>query len=425
MALRSDVSRWGTPVYNVGMGDSLFEEMQRRVGFCALDAANIRSLAGYVLPHKEQVGDAFYEWLFADPMAVRIFTGGAEQRARQRRIFVKWYEELFGGVYDEAYFRSRVSIGHTHVRVGLPQHYMFIAMEFVWQETTNILLAAPLHDAERHVKMASLHKLLALELCMMLESYRDSYTSKIREEERSVAEEKLTRSEHLATIGQLAASLAHEIKNPLAGISGAIQVIRDGMHPDDPHRGVIHEILGQIDRLDAAVKDLLVYSRPRPPKLSPCDLSNVVVRMVKLMRDAHVFQRIPIECHQPPVLPHIAADTGHLEQLIMNLLMNAAQACREGQGIRVELGSDDHCVRLRIIDSGSGMDEMIAARAFEPFFTTKAKGTGLGLPICRKIVDAHGGTITLQSKPDVGTQVTVEFPVYSAAEHLPAAAGLE
>src|SRR5690606_5237448 len=126
----------------VGMPDSLFEEMQRRIGFSAADAANIQSLAVYTLPAKEQIGDDFYEWLFTDPKALRIFTGGPEQRARQRRVFVKWYEELFGGVYDEAYFRSRLSIGHTHVRVGLPQHYMFLAMEFVWQSTRKVLLRA-------------------------------------------------------------------------------------------------------------------------------------------------------------------------------------------------------------------------------------------------------------------------------------------
>jgi signal transduction histidine kinase len=390
------------------MADSLFEEMRRRIGFRSSDAENIRSLAQYTLPAREQLADTFYEWLFSDPQALRIFTGGAEQRARQRRVFVKWYEELFGGVYDEAYFRSRLSIGHTHVRVRLPQHYMFMAMEFVWQETKTILLSAAVPEDELHRKLASFHKLLALELAMMLESYKESYTSKIREEERTVAEEKLTRSEHLATIGQLAASLAHEIKNPLAGISGAIQVIRDGMHADDPHRAIIHEILGQIDRLDAAVKDLLVYSRPRPPKLSPCDLSNVMVLMVKLMRDAHLFKHIPIDFQQPEALPQIAADTGHLEQLIMNLLMNAAQACRDGQQIRVELAAEGDRVRMSIIDSGSGMDEI----AFEPFFTTKAKGTGLGLPICKKIVDAHNAVISLESRPERGTRVTVEFPVF-------------
>lgn len=419
MALRSAISRVKTPVYNVAMGDSLFQELRRRVGFTDADAAAIQELAVHTLPAREAVADSFYEWLFTDPKALRVFTGGAEQRAHQRIVFTKWYEELFGGIYDEAYYRSRLSIGHTHVRVGLPQHYMFIAMEYVWQATKRVLLQAGLPETELHERLASFHKLLTLETTIMLESYKESYSSKIRQEERTVAEEKLTKTEHLATIGQLAASLAHEIKNPLAGISGAIQVIRDAMHQEDPHRAIIHEILGQIDRLDAAVKDLLVYSRPRPPKLSPVDLSSIVVRMIKLMRDAPVFKRVRVEFEQPAGLPMIAADSGQLEQVVMNLLMNAAQACRDGAGVRVELTAEGERVRLRVIDGGCGMDELIAARAFEPFFTTKAKGTGLGLPICKKIIEVHNATIDLKSRVDAGTTVTVEFPALSAAPATP------
>ena len=105
-----------------------------------------------------------------------------------------------------------------------------------------------------------------LDLAVMLESYQESYAEQVRRSERSAVEEKLTRAEHLAEIGQLAASLAHEIKNPLAGISGAIQVFRDTMPHNNPHRPILTEILGQINRLDATVKDLLLYARPLPPK---------------------------------------------------------------------------------------------------------------------------------------------------------------
>jgi two-component system, NtrC family, sensor histidine kinase HydH len=418
------------------MVSSPFEEMKHRIGFTEADVSNLQALASVVEPVREAITDAFYRWLFADPRAKLVFTGGQPQIDRQRQVFSNWLAELFKGPYDELYYRNRLAIGQAHVRVGLPQHYMFTAMEAIWEELRSRIQAAHA-EATPHLppvgapgasaqisgtdaKLISLHKLLTLEMAVMLESYKDSYTSQIRQEERTVAEEKLTRSEHLAQLGQLAASLAHEIKNPLAGISGAIQVIRDGMRTDDPHRAVIREILGQINRLDAAVKDLLVYARPRPPELSPVDIGSIVSRVLKVMRDAPIFRRVHINLESNGQVHYIAADSLQIEQLVMNLVVNAAQACREGDRLTIQLSDPGQKVRMVIADTGCGMEESIAARAFEPFFTTKAKGTGLGLSICKKIVDAHQGTIALRTVPDVGTEVTIEFPRLTSSGHAPA-----
>lgn len=390
------------------MPSALFDDMKHRIGFTEDDVGHLRALAPVFAPHFEALTDDFYRWLFADPRALMVFAGGREQIERQRAAFIRWLDELFGGDYGEAYYRSRLAIGQTHVRVGLSQHYMFVAMEHIWQSLRELAMKLQVPDIS--AKMASLHKLLTLETAVMLESYKESYSSQIREEERSVAEERLTRSEHLATIGQLAASLAHEIKNPLAGISGAIQVIRDGMKLDDPHRAVIHEILGQIDRLDAAVKDLLIYARPKPPELAACDLPALIARVIKLMRDTPTFRRIPITFQADDRVRYVTADAHQLEQLLMNLLVNAAQASHEGAPIEISLSVWEGKVRMVILDRGCGMDENIVGRCFEPFFTTKVKGTGLGLSICKKIVDAHHGTIRLKSAAGVGTEVTIELP---------------
>lgn len=395
------------------MSDTSFDDMKRRIGFMEDDAAYLRALGEAIESHYPEITEAFYRWLFADPRALRVFSGGDEQLARQRHVFGRWLEECFSGVYDDEYYRKRLQIGRTHVRVGLPQEYMLLAVEIVWQEVRRVALE--LRPQRFDEMMVAFHKLLTLELAIMLESYKEGYSSQIRQEERSVAEEKLTRSEHLATIGQLAASLAHEIKNPLAGISGAIQVIRDGMKPNDPHRTIIHEILGQIDRLDAAVKDLLIYARPRPPELAPCDLAAIVLRVIRLMRDTPLFQRVRLSVSAEEGLPYVAGDANQLEQLVLNLLVNAVQACQPGKDVSVTLRGVNQMVRMAVKDGGCGMDPVTAVRAFEPFFTTKAKGTGLGLPICRKIVEAHGGKIDLRSEVGVGTEVMVDIPQVRSA----------
>ncbi len=390
------------------MDSTFFIDLKRRVGFTREDAEYIHALWEVVGPAANSLTDRFHEWLLRDPASREIFTGGEPQIQAQRRAFLGWLEDLFNGAYDFEYFQRRIDIGRTHVRVGLPQHQMFTAMEVFWQDVQRVVRASGTADTEP--KLEALHRLVSLETAVMLESYKNYYSAAVREEERTVAEEKLTRSEHLAQLGQLAASLAHEIKNPLAGISGAIQVMRDQMEGDDPRQSVMREILGQINRLDATVKDLLVYARPRPPEFRPCDLVTTTQRVFKLIREAPALRNIVVRVNAEAQVPPVPVDVRQIEQLVMNLLLNAAHACKNRGSIDVNVSSADRKVIVEIVDTGVGMIPEVRNRAFEPFFTTKAKGTGLGLPICRKIVEAHGGTITLKSEAGQGTTVTVELP---------------
>jgi signal transduction histidine kinase len=133
-------------------------------------------------------------------------------------------------------------------------------------------------------------------------------------------------------------------------------------------------------------------------------------RVLKLIQEAPPLRSVPVKVNAEPQVPPVPVDVRQIEQLVMNLLLNAAHACKNGGAIEVNVSSVDRKVRVDIADTGVGMIPEVRNRAFEPFFTTKAKGTGLGLPICRKIVEAHGGTISLASEPGKGTTVTVELP---------------
>jgi signal transduction histidine kinase len=398
----------GHGLYNSWMTPSLFEEMKDYVGFDARDASNLRVLGPVVEPHIPRIVDRFYREIQRQPGARQVLSGGPAQQARLRKQLHQWVKTLFCGRYDEGYCERRFRIGHAHVRAGLPQHYMFTAMEVVRQELESAVLGAGLPDPNE--KLGSLYKLLSLELAMMLESYRESYSEQVRQIERSAVQERLTQAEHLARIGRLAASLAHEIKNPLAGISGAIQVIRDDLTGDDPRRPILAEILRQINRLDGTVKDLLVYARPQPPRFQRCELGHVVEHVLAVLRREPEAQRVRFELHNDPPVPPLEADENQLEQLLMNLLMNAAHASSDGSAVRLRATVSGDMVRLDVEDSGAGMDAETCRRAFEPFFTTKARGTGLGLSICDRIVRAHGGSISIQSALRRGTTVTVRLP---------------
>jgi signal transduction histidine kinase len=175
---------------------------------------------------------------------------------------------------------------------------------------------------------------------------------------------------------------------------------------------VIHEILAQISRLDDAVKDLLVYARPKPPELLPCRLAAVVDRVVKMNQGVPSLRYLQVCVTAPEDLPLVSADAGQLEQLVINLLFNAAHASPKGAQIDVSLESMNGTVRLVLADQGHGMDIATCDRAFEPFFTTKAKGTGLGLPICKKIAEAHGGSLRIRSGVNRGTQAILDLPIH-------------
>lgn len=394
--------------YNASVQATLFDEMKSSIGFDGRDTANVRSLAPYAIPAIPAVVHHFYEQLLQHASARALLTGGDVQLAGLHETLSTWLREVFEGPWDETYYQKRRRIGSAHLRVGLPQYYMFTGMELIWQALEQRLREAGIQDV--HAKLGALHRLLVLDLAIMLESFQESHSEQVRKFERSAVEAKLTRAEHLAEIGQLAASLAHEIKNPLAGISGAIQIIQEGMRRDDPHQPIITEILGQIGRLDATVKDLLQYARPTPPRATKVSLDAVARRVLNVLREEPALQRTRIIYSGAPLDPTVYADDGQIEQLLINLIINAAHASDDGGAIHLAITADAGCVLLIVRDEGNGMTRDVLSKAFEPFFTTKAKGTGLGLSICRRIAEAHGGGIELKSEVGEGTTATVSLP---------------
>jgi two-component system, NtrC family, sensor histidine kinase HydH len=384
---------------------SVYAETKSYIGFTDADTARLGALHAKVGPHLGTVVDRFYDAILSHPRAKQVFTG-PEQIARQKALLMGWLQSLFCGRYDDAYFEGHARIGHTHVRVGLPQHYMFAAMEVVWRELSRIV-AQNGGDAD---DLAALHRLLTLETTVMLDSYRSAYAERIRQLEHDAVEERLGRAEHLAEVGQLAASLAHEIKNPLAGISGAIEVLRDALEPADSRRGILNEVMRQVSRVDRTVKDLLAYARPQTPRLGECDLAAVTSRVLLLLQREAQACEVSLVLSAAVRPAPIQADEHQMEQVLMNLVLNALHASTKGGVVRVTLSADESSLTLSVSDTGLGMDEATRRRALEPFFTTKAKGTGLGLPICRRIVQAHGGRLEIASEVGRGTTIDVRIP---------------
>ncbi len=228
-------------------------------------------------------------------------------------------------------------------------------------------------------------------------------------------ERQLADTEHLATLGELSAGLAHEIKNPLAGIKGAIDIIRDSIPVMDIHREILGDVLHEVNRIDKIVKDLLTYAKPKPPSHSDIRMSELAGRIVAMVRQTSKNESITITLEELTAVPAFTGDETQLEQVLLNLLLNAQHAVRGAGHIQVRLhyDADESLVRFEVEDDGVGISDEVRKRIFHPFFTTRVDGTGLGLATCLKNVQYHGGTIDVQTEPGKGTKFTVSIPLLS------------
>jgi two-component system, LuxR family, sensor kinase FixL len=221
-------------------------------------------------------------------------------------------------------------------------------------------------------------------------------------------EEQLRERTALARLGEMAAVIAHEVKNPLAAIRGVIQIIGGRLPPGSDDAPVIREVLARIDTLDGLVNDLLVFARPPQLKPGPVEVSGLVTATADLLgRDSalHGLQ-VRVDGSAPPIM----ADADLLKIVFHNLLVNGAHAMGGHGTLRVSVAALDGACRIAFTDSGPGIADP-ETRMFTPFFTTKSRGTGLGLPTAKRLVEAHRGTISIVCPAGGGTTVTVELPV--------------
>ncbi|MBZ5541302.1 MAG: HAMP domain-containing protein [Acidobacteriia bacterium] len=237
--------------------------------------------------------------------------------------------------------------------------------------------------------------------------------------------QEMSRAEHLATIGELAAGLAHEIRNPLAGIAGVIEVIGKDLPPNSPSREVLADVHAEIRQIQGILNDLLIYARPRPPQFHSADLNATVEQAVLLARQQVRTRPIEVLFVPSPDLTAVVHDPVQMQQVVLNLLLNGIQAIREEGRVEVILEKRSGRALIRVSDTGRGISRDVLSKIFRPFFTTRKEGTGLGLPLARGIVESHEGRIEVRSEPGRGTQIEIWIPLERrAGEGVAAKAGV-
>jgi len=230
--------------------------------------------------------------------------------------------------------------------------------------------------------------------------------------ERREMEKQIRRADKLATLGQLAAGIAHEIRNPLAGISGAVQILRDDTSKGNQEKEILGDIVERINRLNDEISNFLRFARPAPLQLSPVDMNEVVQSVLFLVNKQAETQGVSIIERYDDSLSIIMADSEQMQQVILNIVLNALQAIgNEGGQITLETSqndADDQIV-VEVSDTGSGIPLEKLEQIFDPYFTTKSEGTGLGLSIAQRVVEEHGGSISVRSKTGKGTTFRVRL----------------
>lgn len=228
--------------------------------------------------------------------------------------------------------------------------------------------------------------------------------------------QQLERVDRLASIGEMAAGIAHEIKNPLAGISAAATIIRDDLASGDPRAEILSEVIQQVQRLDKTVNDLLFFGKPSLPELACVDVNGILNKTVAFASQHRGVMHISKKLHLAPDLPPVYVDDKQMQQVFLNIILNAFQAMADGGTLTITtsraMRDEREYVRIDVADSGPGIPPQILEKIFSPFFTTKAQGTGLGLPICSKLIHLHNGEIRVASS-EQGTVFTVDLPACS------------
>ncbi|MGA9523998.1 MAG: protoglobin domain-containing protein [Myxococcaceae bacterium] len=379
------------------MSETVFDELKRYVGFGEADEAVLRSLHPLLVADFERISVVFYDRILSHEGARTALVGGESQVGRLKVTLVQWMDKLLSGPWDEAYYQVRCRIGRVHVRIALPQHYMFGAMNVI-REQMNALLANKLgNDIAAHERACSaLGKILDLELAIMLHTYREDLLSQ------------QARTERLATFGQLVGSIGHELRNPLGVIETSLYILKGRIGEDERAQKHVGRIGEQLQLANGIISKLLDMIRDRP-------LLKERTSIIPLLEEVNASVVRPPEVHfridAPMAPPEVEGDPVQLRQVFVNLLENAVAASSPKGEVVITAFEHAGQLRISVEDTGPGVDPSIRARLFEPLVTTKDKGIGLGLALVKRIVERHGGSITYAQSVGGGASFIVHLPL--------------
>lgn len=334
----------------------------------------------------DKVVECFYAVVLDDERARNVMHRSGGSTERLRKLLRAWLDSVLLGPHSgEAYLTTRLRIGDRHVQVELPQDLMLGAMAQVRQGLLSLALGLRDFSCAKETLVLAICRVIDLELCMLLESYRHSLL------------DRLMATERLSTIGQLVASIGHELRNPLSTIETSAYLLTQKLvqkassEPDPATVRHLEKIRHQVRVATKTVSDLLELARNRKPRRQPLELLSLVQNSLEGIRLAEAVQlKLDIDAR---LLAY--ADADQLRIVIVNLITNALDAVGGSGRVLVQAQESMGGISLRVVDSGAGIPQAAREKVFQALFTTKPNGNGLGLPLCRRIAEAHSGCLGL------------------------------
>jgi signal transduction histidine kinase len=373
-----------------------YQDLQAYVEWNSADVERVRLAGQVVEPHVVALIDDFYAELVKHPAANQVIRGGAAQIERLKGSLRTWLRGLFQDEYDMDYLSRRWRVGLRHVEIGLDQTYTNVALSRLRSGLLRALKSSWPHDQDQLLDvLLSLNKLLDLDLAIIELAYQTEFQRRQQQVER------------LATIGQVAGGVAHEIRNPLNVIKTSVYFL---LHAKNPSAEKVATHLGRIERqvgiADDVVTTLNNFARMAAPEMKPVDLSALLGEAVELNP---LGDQIGAHITLPEVLPAILGDAQQLRIVFGNLIRNARDAMPTGGTLTIVARQDAGMVEIAVTDSGGGIRAEDIGKVMEPLYSTKARGIGLGLAISRAIVEKHNGQLSVVSELGKGSTFFVRL----------------
>jgi signal transduction histidine kinase len=379
--------------------DRLFDryrELQSYVGWTETDAERVAAAATLLEPYFHGLIDDFYDEIARHADARKVITGGQVQIDRLKGTLVQWIRDLLSGRYDKEYVARRWRVGWRHVEIGLEQVYTNVALSRLRTGLIRSLhecwQGEPLNLKET---VRALNKLLDLDLAIIEDAYQAEYTSRLQ------------RTERMATLGQVAGGVAHELRNPLNVVRTSVYYLLNARNPT-PEKQADHlrRIERNVELADNVITALSNFAKIPVPELRPIAIEPMILEVLTINPPGDQIA-VTVDC--PPDLPAALGDGDQLRIAVGNLVRNARDSMPQGGRIVISGRNGEGHVELAVADTGTGIETKDLDRVTEPLYSTKARGLGLGLAITRSIVEKNKGTLRVTSEPGRGSVFTIRL----------------
>jgi signal transduction histidine kinase len=373
-----------------------YQDLQTYVAWSGEDSERVRGLLPLLGPHLPAMVEDFYAEIARHPAAHRVFTGGQAQVDRLKGSLLAWLCDLLSGPYDRDYVARRWRVGARHAEIGLDQVYTNVALSRLrdglirrlgdsWPGDRDGLVAA----------IRSLNKLMDLDLAKIEDAYQSEHVARLRDSQR------------LASLGQIAGGIAHEIRNPLNVIKSSLYYLKAARAPSPEKRA---EHMERIERnatlAESVITTLTSFARMPVPELRAFAPESGIR---EALGDSAVPDRIEVDVDCPAALPPALADPGQIRIALGNLIRNACDAMPAGGRLTLRARAVGDGLEVAVIDNGVGIAPADLGRITEPLFSTKARGLGLGLALVRMILEKNGGSLHVASAPGEGSTFTARL----------------